>query len=307
MNDRRKDHIRKAQDLLKESQSKAEKGSFAYQLESSSLKSHIDELETYEALEAIGRTYELVDFRMIASKFQSGSVPLNILAKAAEDIRKMIGYSALRFIHGGISRKRVPSSLYEELDLRLAGVLPGSSRLLIAAAAHRDLFDDGVAKHAIQRIMGVLETEGRGASFLESVADLGPSSAKSLREFLKILRANDGALELTWKYAGQDVKRWEASRETINNVTAALEHTELREKEKRLLHGKIEMLSKRERLQLRTTDGEIVRVLFPKRLFADVAELHLDQEVSLFCQVTVSENPHTNEISQHYELLEVRS
>lgn len=306
MNDRRKEHIQKAQDLLRESKSRADSGSFSHLLESSSLRSHIDELETYEALESVGRTYELVDFRMIANKFEAGSVPLDILTKAAEDIRKMIGYAALRFIQGGISKKRVPNSLYDELDLRLAGVLPGSSRLLIAAAAHRDLFDDGVAKHSIQRIMGVLETAGKGIGFLESVADLGPSSAKSLREFLKLIRANNGALEVTWRYAGQDVQIWKASAKTVNDVTAALEHTELREKEKRLLQGRIEMLSKRERLQLRTSQGEIIRVLFPKKLFPDVAELHLDQEVSLYCQVTVSENPHTNEISQHYELLEVR-
>ena len=307
MSVRRKNHIQKAKDLLLEAQSKADEGSFAYQLESTSLRTHIDELETYEAIEAVGRTYELVDFRMIASKFEAGSVPLNILAKAAEEIRKMVGYAALRFIQGGISRKRVPIALYDELDLRLAGVLPGSSRLLIAAAAHRDLFDGGVAKHALQRIMEVLETEGRGVNFLESVADLGPSSAKSLREFLKIIRASNGALEMTWRYAGQEVHRWKASAQTVNDVTAALEHTELREKEKRLLQGKIEMLSKRERLQLRTNEGEVIRILFPKRLFADVAELHLDQEVSLYCQVTVSENPHTNEILQHHELLEVRS
>jgi hypothetical protein len=306
MNKRRKDYIKNAQDLLKESNTKANSGSFAYQLEANSLRSHIDELETYEAVESVGRTYELIDFRMIAAKFESGSIPLNILTKAANEIRKMIGYSALRFIQGGISKKRVPNSLYEELDLRLAGVLPGSSRLLIAAAAHRDLFDDGIAKHAIQRIMGVLETEGQGTEFLETVADLGPSSAKSLREFLKIIRANDGALELTWKYAGQDMQIWRASARTVRNVTSALEHTELREKEKRLLRGKIDLLSKRERIHLRTDEGETMRILFPKRLFTKVAELHLDQLVSLYCQVTVSENPLTNEITQHYELIEIQ-
>ena len=307
MSDRRKDHIKKARDFLDQAQSKVDSGSFAYLLESVSLRTHIDELETYEAIEDVSRTYELIDFRMIASKFEAGSVPLNVLAKAAEEIRKMVGYAALRFIQGGISRKRAPEALYEDLDLRLAGVLPGSSRLVIAAAAHRDLFDDGVAKRAIQRIMEVLETEGRGVDFLNSVADLGPSSAKSLREFLKVIRANDGALELTWKYAGREVRNWGASAKTVSDVTEALEHTELREKEKRLIEGKIEMLSKRERLQLRTREGEVIRVLFPKRLFSEVAELHLDQKVSLYCQVAVFENPHTSEISQHYELIEVRS
>jgi len=307
MNNRRKEYIKKAQELLGESQVLADSGSFAYQLQVSSLRGHLEELETYEAIHSIEGAYELVDVRMIARSFHAGSVPLNILAKSADEIRKMIGYAALRFIHGGIGRKRVPPSLYDELDLRLAGILPGSSRLLIAAAAHRDLFDDGIAKHAINRIMDVLETGGRGTAFLESVADLGPFSAKSLREFLRIIRKNNGALELTWKYAGKNIKQWKASVEVISDVTSALEQMVLKEKEKRLLKGKIEMLSKRERLQLRTVEGDVLRILFPKRLFGDVAELHLDQEVSLFCQVTVSENPYTNEVSQHYELLEIRS
>lgn len=301
------EYLKKANELLNESKEAGDAGSFAYQLQASSLSSHIEELETYESIRSIEGSYELIDVRMIARKFQSGSVPLNVLARSADEIRKMIGYAALRFIQGGISRKRVPHSLYEELDLRLAGVLPGSSRLVIAAAAHRDLFDDGIAKHAIQRIIDVLDTGGRGTEFLDSVADLGPASAKSLREFLKIIRESNGALELTWKYAGKSMRHWEASVDVITDVTTALEQTVLKEQEKRLIKGKIEMLSKRERMQLRTADGDVIKILFPKRLFSDVAELHLDQEVSLLCQITVSENPYTDEVSHHYELIEIRS
>jgi hypothetical protein len=307
MSKRTRKHLEAAKNHLVHSVRQAEAGSFAHRLEVTSLRSHIDELETYEAIEAVGRTHELIDFRMIADTFRSGTVPLKIIASAAEEIRKMVGYSALRFTQGGRSRKRVPADLYDELDLRLAGVLPGSSRLLVAAAAHRDLFDDGVAKHAIDRIMGVLETKGRGKEFLESVADLGPQGAKSLREFLKILRANSGALEMTWSFSGSDIRTWSADVQDVIDVTAALERTVLREQANQLLNGKIELLSKRERIQLRAESGEVYRVLYPKRLLPQVTELHLDQEVSLYCQVTMSENPLTNEFSHHYELLEVRS
>jgi hypothetical protein len=293
--------------LLRESLAKAGAGSFADELAARSLQSHIDELETYTAIEAVGTTHELVDFRMIADQFRSGSIPLNILSNAAEQIRKMLGHAALRSAQGGINRKRVPNYLYQELDLRLAGVLTGSSRLLIAATANRDLFDDGIAKRAIERVMEVLESGGQGASFLDAVADLGPQSAKSLREFLRIIRANSGALELTWSYAGSPVLRWDANAQTVADVTSALEHTVLREEAKELINGHIELLSKRERIQLRTETGKVVRVLFPKRLLPKVSELHLDQQVSLYCQVTISENPLTEEFSNHYELVEIRS
>lgn len=306
MSKKSKEYLAKAKELLRASATQAKAGSFAYELQASSLKSHIDELETYESLENVGRAYELVDFRMIADEFRSGSVPLNVIAKAADEIRKMLGFAALRFIQGGINRKRVPDDLYKDLDLRLAGILPGSSRLLIAAAAHRDLFDDGVAKHAIDRVIGVLESNGTGDAFLESVVDLGPSSARSLREFLKILRAHSGALELTWTYAGQDVRHWNADQKTVANIATALEHTNLKEQSKQIFRGVIEMLSKRERIHLRATSGELLRILFPKRLLADVSELHLDQEVALLCQVTETENPLTNESAHHYELLEIK-
>src|SRR5690554_54020 len=118
MSNRTRSHLGKAKDLLNETLLKAEAGSFAHELEAASLRFHIDELETYEAIEIVGQSHELVDFRMIAEKFQAGSVPLSILSKAAEEIRKMLGYAALRFTQGGIDRKRVPKSLYEELDLR---------------------------------------------------------------------------------------------------------------------------------------------------------------------------------------------
>ncbi len=263
MSKKTKEHLAKAKELLSKSAGQAKAGDFAYELQAASLRSHIDELETYESLENVGRAYELIDFRMMADAFRSGSIPLHVVARAADEIRKMFGFAALRFIQGGISRKRVPDDLYKELDLRLAGILPGSSRLLIAAAAHRDLFDDGIAKHAIDRVVSVLESKGSGGSFLESVVDLGPSSARSLREFLKILRSHSGALEVTWTYGGKDVRHWSGDQETVGNIASALELTNLKEQSKQLFRGVIEMLSKRERIHLRSSSGELHRILFP--------------------------------------------
>lgn len=307
MSDRTRNHLEQAKELLRESERKAREGSFASELAARSLRSHVDELRTYAAIDAVGATHELVDFRMIADRFRAGSVPLNVISQAAEQIRSMLGYAALKSIQGGINKKRVPKYLYEDLDLRLAGVLPGSTRLLIAATANRDLFGDGVAKRAIERIMEVVESNGEGEAFLNSVADLGPQSSKHLREFLRIIRANTGALDLRWSFAGSQVAKWEATAQTVASVTAALERTVLREEAKELFNGHIELLSKRERIQLRTETGRVIRILFPRRLLSEVSELHLDQEVSLYCQVSVSENPLTEEFSNHYELIEIRS
>lgn len=307
MTDNIKNKAQQAKLLHVQANTKAKSGDFAYKLAAQSLESHIDELSAIEATSLLSPAFEMLDFRIKAKSLKSGSAPLDLVEKVSGEVRKMIGYAALRLMQGGIDKKRIPKDLYKELDLRLVGILPGSSRFIMSASSERDLLDDGLSKGALERIFSVLDTFGKGEEFLSTVTTLGPSSAKSMREFLKTIRSYSAEAEFTWKYSGEEVRNWIGSKESINSVTQALEVTEIIDQEKILLHGKIELLSKRERIELRIEDGHLIKILYPKNILSQVSELHLEQEVSLFCQVTETENPITNESSIFYELLEIKS
>ena len=285
----------------------AEKRSFSDNLASQSMASHIDDLKQQLALLEDRPILELVEFRLKASRFQDGSIPLRLLARAVDEIRQMLGYAALRLSHGGLDRKRVPEELYDELDLRLAAVLPGSSRLLITTAANRDLLDDGLAKLSLDRVFRVLESGGEGQEFLEAITDLGPASARRMRRLLHLIRDASSELDLSWRYSGETVRQWDGSDKVLLSVTHALDVTELNSREEVFLEGVIELLSKRERIHLLTASGHTIRVLFPKRLLPRVSELHLDQHVNLHFSVTETSNPFTGELSTFYELLDVVS
>lgn len=297
----------KAKKLHEIAKAKSDSGDFAYKLAARSIESHLDELSQIELTSQASPDLEMLDFRIIASNLKTGSAPLDLVSKLSEEIRKTLGYAALRLIQGGIGKKRIPKDLYGELDLRLQGLLPGSSRFVISAASNRDLLNDSLSKGAIERMFAVLSSMGQGEDFLTSVNVIGPSSAKSLREFLKVIKSYSATAEFTWKYSGDEVLNWSGTKEAIDSVTSALEVTEIIEQEKVLLHGKIELLSKRERIELRIDEGRIIKILYPKNKLPQVSELHLEQEVTLYCQVTETENPLTNESSIFYELLEVRS
>ncbi|EAT13434.1 hypothetical protein HF888_08055 [Bermanella marisrubri] len=298
---------KEARRLLDEAKKKAQEGNFAYQLTAASLESHIGELEKIELASKVSPAFEMLDFRIKAPDLKTGSAPLGFVSKLTEEVRKTLGYAALRLVQGGIDRKRVPKHLYADLDLRLEGLLPGSSRFIVSAAAERDLLDDGLSKGAIERVFSVLSSEGKGQEFLNSVNDLGPLGAKSLRNFLKIIRSHDAEADFTWTYSGEKVLHWEGKKDVLDSVTAALEVTKVMEEERVVLQGKVELLSKRERIDLRSVEGNLIKILYPKRLLSSVSELHLEQEVTLYCQVTETENPLTNESSVFYELLEIRS
>ena len=307
MSDNLRNKASKAKELQVIAESKSEYGDFAYKLAARSLESHLDELSQIELTSQASTAFEMLDFRIISPNLKTGSAPLDMVSKLTEEIRKTLGFAALRLMQGGIDKKRIPKDLYGELDLRLQGLLPGSSRFVISAASNRDLLDDGLSKGAIERMFDVLLSMGQGENFLTSVNILGPSSAKSLREFLKVIKSYSATAEFTWKYSGDEIIRWSGTKEALDSVTSALEVTEIIEQEKVLLQGKIELLSKRERIELRVHEGKLVKILYPKSKLPEVSELHLEQEVTLYCQVTETENPLTNESSIFYELLEVRS
>ncbi|WP_320129364.1 hypothetical protein [uncultured Sphaerochaeta sp.] len=307
MNKSTNEFLEEAKKLLIESDLKAKEGDLAYELQSCSLRSHIDELENKVRIENIGRGYELLDFRMIVDSFQPGSVPLDIVAKIADEFRKMFGHAAHRLVQVGAEKKKVPNSIYKNLNLRLMGILPGSTRLLISAISNRDLFDEGLAKNTIERFINVLETYGEGDKFLEAIMDLGPSSAKNLKDLFNTINSLSGALEINWKHEGHTIRNWIASPEQVSRITSALGSTKIKKETENLVHGTIELLSKRERIHLRTDKGNLIRILFPIKLLEEVESLHLNQKVFLLCNITQTENPLTNESIQYYELVNIEN
>ncbi len=265
---------------------------------------HIDSLMPTSL--SASNIFEIIDLRIKADHIIDGSMPLGLLSKLCEEIRTMVGFAAIRLIDGGISKKRIPKHLNEALDLRLVGIVQASSRLILTAAANRDLLNDGLVKGAFERIFSVLDTNGDGPHFLMAVNKLGPRSAKHLRELLKLISLHSAEIELSWRFSEETVRIWNGSRETIKAVQDALAVTAIIEKERISLSGRIELLSKSEKLNLRIFDGRVIGILYPQTLLPIVSALHLDQQVTILCQVTVTENPLTNESSTFYEMLSIQ-
>lgn len=278
---------------------------FSNRLALESMQAHADDLRQQLSLLDNRPVIEVVELRLKAPRFADGSIPLRLLVKLAEDFRQMLGYAAMRLTRGGADRKRVPEEVYEELDIRLSAVLPGSSRLILTTSSNRDLLDDGLAKGAIERFFRVLETGGAGPDFLEAITDLGPSSAKRLRDLLHQVQNSNAQLDLSWRYSGETVKGWHGDSDALGAVTHALDVTEINARQEVTFAGVVELLSKRERIHLRTDEGRAIRILFPIRLLPRVSELHLDQRVRLHCSVTETLNPYTGETATFYELLQV--
>jgi hypothetical protein len=285
----------------------AKDGGYASKLASFSMASHIDDLAQQSAIEASATRFEHVELRLVASKFSDGSAPLDLISRLSDNIMHIVGYAALRLIRGGSSKKRIPRRLYQDLDLRLLGLLPGSSRMVISANSNRDIFDDGIAKGSLERIFRLLVTNGEGDEFLQSVTDLGPQSSIWLRRLLDLIIGENSELEMLWRYRGDVIFNWRANQRILPRLSTALASTEVSVVDDVLIMGNVELLSKRERIHLLSNDGDRYKILYPKHLLSAVSELHLDQAVVLKCAVIETNNPLTEEKKISYELLKVVS
>lgn len=304
MNKRIRSHLGLAGELRRGLASAAGE-SFAHALALKSLDSHLDELKALDVDYSPSPAIEVLDFSVESPGLEPGAIPLGMLGMAASEIRRMIGYAALRLSEGGLKRSRVPAHLYSELNLRLVGLYQGSSRMVVAADSSRDLFDESIAKNAIARIFGVLTSNGEGEAFLEAVSELGVASARQLRNFLHLLKDTDSEIAITWKYQGEVIDRWDGSYKAIASVVTALDLAELVEKQDVDISGVVELLSKRQRIDLRLPSGSILRIVYPKSLLGVVSKLRLDQNVKLQCHVVETSNPNTGESSILYELYNV--
>lgn len=283
---------------------KEKSGDFAYQLAAMSLQSHLDDLAQIKLSNTTDPAFEILDIRIMASHLKTGSAPLDLVASLSEKLRKIIGFAALKLETGG-SGKKVTKQLYEDLDLRLHGLLPGSSRFVVSATSGRDMLGYSTSKESFDRVFSVLGSGGKGKEFLSSVDMLGPASAKNLRDLFKLLKSHSAQADFVWRYSGKEVVKWHGTNEGIKAITEALEATKITEQEGITLHGTIELLSKRERIELRTDDGYLIKVLYPKSQLEKVNKLHLEQRVNLSCLVTETKNPLTNESSVFYELKDI--
>lgn len=299
------ENIKNVKQFIEESEQKALQGSFAYELQALSLANHLQELEQKELFQQISAKSEVLDFRLMAESMKTGAISLAMLSKISDCINRMLGHIADRIIRGQKAASRVPEAISNILNLQLCGLLPGSTRLLISANADRDLFEDGLAKNTILRIFNLLDTYGEGESFLESIMDFGAYGVRNLRNFLQIINSVSGSLELNWEHNGCAERSWKGTSSQITQLSSALDSMIIKEAIEETADGVIELLSKNERIHLRKENGELIKIYFSNTHLQDVEQLHLNQKVSLVCKSSETENPHTNEVYQYYELIEI--
>ena len=249
------------------------------------------------------RRYEVVSLRLRGNQLANGGMPLRLLAKFSEHLNAAVEQAAWRVWDKQGDATRIDPEFVRQLDLQLADVGIGSTRLAIVGNTAPDLTGVSALETALRGTFGVLGAD------MEALADrvhaIGIRAGKSLCDLLTLFERENLAADLAWR-APDRAYEWRGEPHEITRVRALLddigEPTIITES----FSARVNVLSIRNRMEIERLDtGEKVRLSYHKSLAETVQELRLADECSLVVETTVYPFATSRRKRNAYRLIEL--
>ncbi|CAG9178494.1 hypothetical protein [Cupriavidus pampae] len=210
---------------------------------------------------------ELIGLRFIGPR-ADGSIPLDAFVKIMEPLTYAWKAAAHRLRYGR-DDLRVATEISDLLDLRLAGLAYGSTRVFVTGNGAADLTGESLLQATLVHVFKLL-TATRD-DFHDAADSIGGKAASSLAEALKAIDAAGFSAELTWQ-SPSCRWRWDGKRDEIVRFRNWVESMTDPEEYEEEVAGIVAAIKDTGRFELRTEDGKIV-VRYPLALTTEVQKL----------------------------------
>lgn len=219
-------------------------------------------------LEEAEEAGELVDLRLIGPR-ANGSISLDWFISAMEPLSKAWKLAAHRLRYGHDAARGVGADVVSALNLKLAGLGHGSTRIFVTGNALPDLTGESLLQATLTQMFRLLNA--RQDEFYDAVDAVGGRSAHQLSEFMKALDGAGLAAQFTWQ-SPRGRQFWEGRPDEITRIRALLDTIREPERYEELVEGRVAGITDTGRLDLRTDNGKI-SIRFPLRLTDQVQRL----------------------------------
>lgn len=296
--------INETEQLIEHKRSQQNQESFALALSIKSLESHLDDLRLQLMHAKQLREKEVIELRLIGGEVNNGTVPLDILANLAKTFSGLISSASAKIKLGQDVSGVIPFDVTQPLNLRFADIGHGSSRLFVTGDSSPDLFGDSLLENSLQGLFDLLNQDlNEGIS--DQVHYMGLRSTHNLAEFLKVLRKRSIELELSWTAPNERKHFWHGRWDKIQTLEKLLDGFNATDPIDVTVEGIIELISKSGKVDVRTSDDELIKVTYSKKLYSEVRKLRLGDYVRFDCKETTVFNASTQESKNKYSLIKV--
>lgn len=195
---------------------------------------------------------ELLDLRFLGPK-ADGALPLDIFLKIADPLSKAWKAAAFRLRHG-VAEGRIGTEISDSLNLKLAGMAPGSTHIFLTGSMAPDTTGESLLRNTLQQTFRLLGS--RNEEFYDAVDAIGGRAALSFKEAMKAISAAGLSVEFSWRDEGH-VHKWRGTSDELVRIKTLLDAASESQSYEEILSGVVSGLFENGRLDLRTESGKV--------------------------------------------------
>lgn len=292
-----------AKDKLASISSKSEM-SFADKIMFNNMDSYLSDLKAEQNAE--DARHPLLDFMELRLKgvvVDLGTIPLELLGVISSNLAALL-QRATHKLSSGKDSHRIPHAVKSSLNMRLAELSPGSTRLGLTFSTGQCELVETVSSKAVKEILELLEASD-ASTMMNQIAEIGYNSAQSLKKIVEECDKNHIDFDLSWVGPFS-----EGSRKVVVNASQIkvlndrLAATTISPPTTENIAGVLASLSKYGKMELEV-DGEKIKASFPVELLDEIQKNHkVGQQVSLTVEIT---DIHNENLGLHRKNYRVKS
>lgn len=266
-----------------------------------------DNMETYMSdlqaeQRAIDNRHPLQDFMELRLKgvlVDFGSIPLEILSVISGNLASLV-QKAVHRIGSGKDSRRVPSEIKNSLNLRLADLSPGSTKLGVTFSTGSCELVETVSSRAVKEIFSLLEARD-DETFMTKIAEIGSQSTVNLMNIITECENNSLNFDLTWIGPFSDgVKTISLSSDGIRSLTNRFSMTSIVNLPDEHISGELAVLSMYGKLEVASNEGKI-KASYPIDMLKDIqSKYKVGEPVSLIASVSEVHNERIGVTRKNY-------
>lgn len=227
---------------------------------------------------------ELIDLRFIGPT-ASGSISLDSFIKIADPLTRAWKAAAYRIRHG-VATGRVGKEISDILNLKLAGITGGSTRVLVTGNAAADLTGECLLQSTLQHTFRLLTSQTE--DFYDAVDVVGGKAAHLFGEAIREIKNAGLSAEFTW-HSPSGQHSWHGGQGEIARIRLLLADVAQPVTYEEEISGSVARIADTGKLELRTAEGK-VQVRFPLDLTETVQRLSIAKPTTLRVSTTKYRN-----------------
>lgn len=277
---------------------------FSHKLSSDSLKSQISELEKQLINEKAKRDKEVIEIRL-KGRLADGTIPLEILAKLADGLSGTVLNASYFIQFGQKVKKNKVKEVHDMVNLRLAGISTGSTRLFVTANNAPDLFGRSLAEESLKHSFNLLQSESAD-ELTESASRIGKESVKKLYKFIITISNADMEVDLNWNSPTNENYSWDGNKQSLLRVAQSLTNIQMSDPETIDFSGELIAISLRGTFEIKLDDKRTIRGEFPNNLLEEIKTLTIGSNYNGKFEKQTIVNMATESEKTYYSLISIQ-